>query len=117
MKYKRGYDLYNIELNFWAQVEQRSSNDCWPWLGRVNLGYGIFYFPGVGLQKACNVAYYFTTPVILVNHEVIRHTCSNKICCNPKHLVGGTSDDNVRDRVEREQSWRNWYDSRSTREE
>ena len=37
----------------------------------------------------------------LVRNEVVRHTCDNRACCNPYHLVKGTQADNVRDCVER----------------
>ena len=32
---------------------------------------------------------------------VVRHTCDNTLCVNPKHLIIGTQLDNIRDRVER----------------
>lgn len=35
---------------------------------------------------------------------VIRHTCDNRLCINPNHLIIGTHADNVRDRVERKRS-------------
>lgn len=31
----------------------------------------------------------------------IRHTCDNRLCINPGHLLVGTNVDNVRDRIER----------------
>ena len=35
---------------------------------------------------------------------VVRHTCDNKLCINPDHLVLGTHNDNVQDRVNRNRS-------------
>lgn len=35
---------------------------------------------------------------------VIRHTCDNPRCINPKHLLSGTTADNNRDRAERMRS-------------
>lgn len=32
---------------------------------------------------------------------VIRHTCDNPLCLNPEHLITGTVDENVQDRIER----------------
>lgn len=37
--------------------------------------------------------------------DVVRHTCDNKKCINPDHLVGGTSLDNVQDRNERKRTY------------
>lgn len=32
---------------------------------------------------------------------VIRHTCDNRLCCNPLHLVSGSQYDNVKDAMEK----------------
>lgn len=39
-----------------------------------------------------------------IKDEVIRHTCDNRWCINPSHLIGGSQNDNVQDRVLRHRS-------------
>ncbi len=45
-------------------------------------------------------------PLSAIDGLVIRHTCDNPRCINPLHLVKGTHQDNVRDRVQRNRSAR-----------
>lgn len=39
-----------------------------------------------------------------ITKEVIRHTCDNSWCINPDHLIEGTNQENVNDRVLRNRS-------------
>lgn len=40
----------------------------------------------------------------VIEGEVLRHTCDNRWCINPDHLIPGSHADNVRDRVLRNRS-------------
>ncbi len=44
---------------------------------------------------------------------VIRHTCDNRKCINPNHLIIGTHQDNVKDRVKRGRSAKGVRNGRS----
>jgi len=40
----------------------------------------------------------------ITSDDIIRHICDNPMCINPDHLVKGTHNDNVQDRVSRNRS-------------
>ena len=42
--------------------------------------------------------YHNNNKVLLEKWTVVRHTCNNKICCNPKHLILWSHTDNMIDR-------------------
>lgn len=87
---------------FAAKVDASGGMDaCWPYLGapRGAEGYGAFWLDG-RQQIASRVAY------VLVNGPidedvVVRHTCDNTVCCNPLHLIAGSQDENIADKVAR----------------
>lgn len=80
---------------------------CWPWTGAVNShGYGQTRIDSNSIQVGAHVATYRffkgDTPAGLV----VRHTCDQRACCNPAHLILGTHDDNTADMVARERQAR-----------
>lgn len=85
---------------FWSHVNQGESDECWPWMlstSRTQGRYGALSFDGVSRlshQVAFFLIHGYWAPYL-------RHTCDFGICCNPAHLIEGTHDDNMQDKVER----------------
>lgn len=78
-------------------------NACWPWKGNI-ASHGRPYFYSNGRKLiAYRVVYELTTGVTLEkNTGVIRHSCDNPVCCNPKHLTLGSHQENMDDMKQRE---------------
>lgn len=78
-------------------------SSCWPWVGPVDQqGYGVTAASTLAHRAVWRQA----TGLSIPRGLVIRHTCDNRRCCNPAHLLLGTHADNVKDRVERGRSAR-----------
>jgi hypothetical protein len=69
---------------------------CWSWTGRINsIGYGNLEYKGE-VYYSHRIAYAFHNKISEFELEVM-HSCDNKICCNPYHLLLGTQDQNILD--------------------
>lgn len=88
---------------FWSHVEKKGRNDCWEWTAMFHRqGYGMVrdVYGVDGRQKmryAHIVAYELEVGLVPEGLE-LRHVCDNQSCCNPRHLIPGTHEDNMRDR-------------------
>lgn len=92
------YDRRRQE-RFWSQVSIGNEDECWIWTGKIDKdGYGFFWNPTPKIQRSHRYIFYKVNGYL---PEVVRHTCDNPKCNNPRHLLGGTQADNNRDTVAR----------------
>jgi hypothetical protein len=108
----------NTPIQVFEHIDMTAGEDeCWPWTLSVGglsakmrsgersaAGKARPYFQVQGKRwLVTRLVYTLVHGVELDSDTVIRHTCDNSICCNPKHLVPGSHEENMRDMVERDQ--------------
>jgi hypothetical protein len=80
---------------FWAKVEKRGADECWPWIGaKHEQGHGVFRFKGRAV-RAHRFSYEIHVGQI-PSGLVIDHVCQNPECINPAHLEPVTHHENLR---------------------
>ena len=79
-------------------------NGCWNCISHGKDNYGYPFSTLNKKQDRIYRHYYRLYNGNIPKGSVIRHTCDNKLCINPEHLVIGTHKDNVMDRVSRGRS-------------
>jgi hypothetical protein len=78
---------------FWAKVDRRGDDECWPWLGAVNPnGYGAFQWDGG--QYAHRFAYELQIGPI-PEGLTLDHLCRVRHCVNGAHLEPVTGQENT----------------------
>jgi hypothetical protein len=85
---------------FWSKVDRRGPDECWPWLSSAaSKGYGRFRVGRLNVHS--NRAAWALANGRDPGGLIVRHSCDNPPCCNPRHLLLGTHADNTQDKVER----------------
>lgn len=79
--------------------EESMIDSCWNWEGAKSNKYGEIWY-GSERYRAHRMSYIvFKNPIR--SDQLVRHTCDNPLCVNPKHLILGNQQANMRDCVER----------------
>lgn len=95
--------LHELAERFWARVERRGPDECWPWKGYRSpratrrLEYGIFTYAKSKRVRAHRLAFELSKGPIPAG-QCVCHSCDVPWCCNPAHLWLGTVADNNLDR-------------------
>jgi hypothetical protein len=87
----------NIPEDVWKKINKKSSSECWEWMGcKSGDGYGAIQI-NKRTYSVHRLVYELTYDKIPTGLCVC-HTCDNPLCCNPKHLWVGTTQENLKDR-------------------
>ena len=97
---------------FWMCVDRGQPDDCWPWTGYVEKGYGRF-FDGGRMRGAHELALTYATGEVRPSGLETCHSCHTPLCCNPSHLRFDTRANNVGDAVRADRHARGETNGRS----
>lgn len=90
--------MANEYERFWSKVIITTPDKCWEWTGAtVPAGYGSFW-DGTRNLPAHRFSAIIANNRTLESSQVVCHTCDNRKCVNPHHLVIADHKWNAQDR-------------------
>ncbi|RWZ83494.1 MAG: hypothetical protein EO766_17650 [Hydrotalea sp. AMD] len=110
--------ILSNQERFESKFVRGSPDECWNWLGYINqYGYGDFHprvDPLINKYEYIQAhRYSYKLYVGEITEQVVRHTCHNRRCVNPNHLVQGSHKDNGQDMVKAGRSLRGERNNKS----
>lgn len=98
--------MQKLQTRFEQYAPIPRDNGCldWPLAQSKSTGYGSFWFDRKPIY-AHRVAYLLAHGPISED-QMVRHSCDNRMCINPRHLSIGSARDNIQDMVDRERQAR-----------
>lgn len=93
-------DIELMNKRFWSKVNKGKKSECWLWIGaKKPSGYGNIR-RNKKYTTAHRVAWELSFGQIPDGMQ-IQHSCDNRSCCNPSHLMLGTVMSNYIDMVKK----------------
>ena len=94
----------NTEADVFNYINTHNNDPdvCWEWTATTGGRDGRGYFSIDGKRKLAHRVVFELFFGEIVEGMVVRHSCDNPICCNPKHLVIGTRGQNEKDKYDRD---------------
>lgn len=95
----------SLVRRFNSKVKAGDPDECWPWIAKAlaKYGYGRMTAGRGRYLRSHQVAWGLSNGMI-PDGVVVRHSCDNPACCNPRHLEIGTQAQNIADTIARNRS-------------
>lgn len=90
----------SVEERFARQIIKRGPDECWEWQAATTEG-GHGQFGAGDIRTTAHRFAWALENGNIPDGQVVRHSCDNPPCCNPKHLLLGTQLENMGDCVDR----------------
>ena len=90
--------LVDAKNNYMKLKYRITENECWECTSHCTNSEGYVKVTHNGKQSYGH-RYMYEKIYGKISSEVLRHTCDNRWCINPSHLIEGTHADKVKDRV------------------